>query len=107
MPTQALSRPEKNKYYKGLALIRTSSVRNSGADVIDSRRVFCGHADIKHGYVAEAMEPPPPEIVESWKKRSKALAAAARFFKDPDAKGAGWKGNALVLLEGDSWGAPI
>ena len=99
---QTLSRPDQNKYYQGLALIRTSSVRKSGADVVDSRQVFYGHADIKHGYIAEALEPPPPEIVETWKKRSKTLAAAARFFKDPDAAGAGWEGDALVLVDCDS-----
>jgi hypothetical protein len=34
------------KHYRGFAILHTGDVRKVDFDVIDSRRVFCGHADL-------------------------------------------------------------
>jgi hypothetical protein len=53
------------KQYRGFALLHTGDVRKSDFDVIDSRQVFCGHADLLLGVPPlETVdgEPPDPEI---------------------------------------------
>jgi hypothetical protein len=89
---QKLSRPDQSKKYSGLAVIRAGAVRACEADVVDSRSVFLGHADIKHGHKRSALDPPAPEIVKMLKDRCKALAKVAVFFSDPDPDGSKWTG---------------
>jgi hypothetical protein len=67
------------KTYIGFALITAKAIRENGSDVVDSRHVFLGHADIVHGFVPKPNEPLPPDVMERLDK----LAKAARFVRDP------------------------
>src|SRR5438876_9799331 len=42
-----LEQPEKQKIYRGLAVLSAKQIRLEGADVVDSREIYEGHADIK------------------------------------------------------------
>jgi hypothetical protein len=104
MRAQALSQPEQGKRYVGLAVTRAGIVRIYGADVVDSRAEFLGHADIRHGYTRSALEPPPPEVLKVLKDRCKALAKAATFIRDPEPETGGWAGSELGLPSYEMWG---
>jgi hypothetical protein len=39
------------KRYTGLAVLSAAQILNSGADLVDTREEFEGHADIRHGIV--------------------------------------------------------
>ena len=80
-----------NKEYFGLAVITASEVSSAGSDVRDSRNVFCGHADIIHGYTPIAHEPLPPEITD----RLTQIAETARYYPDPSPKAKPWTGGVL------------
>jgi len=41
---------EKRKIYQGLAVLSARQIRSVGSEVVDSRQIFFGHADIKHGF---------------------------------------------------------
>lgn len=91
-----LSNPGKGKIYVGLAVLAAAQIRLKGSEVIDSRDVYPGHADIKHGFVDSIDgEPPPPEQLEKMQDRLKALSALARFFPDPDVTSEKWGGGPL------------
>jgi hypothetical protein len=92
---KTLSSPKDNKFYKGLAVIRVKSVRLQDADVVDSRHVFHGHADIKHGHKKSKLDPPSPEIVKKLNERCKALAKLAVYFADPEPDSQHWTGPLL------------
>lgn len=78
---------DKNPYV-GLAVIRTSSIRALGSEVIDSRNVYEGHADIKHGYVPEKGKPLPGELT----LRIDNLIKHTKYEKDPDVNAPSWTG---------------
>lgn len=80
------------KEYKGLAVIMSAAVRRHGADVVDSRDVYIGHADIKHGIRRDRLEPPPPEILQKLKQRCESLLAATTYYPDPNPTAEGWLG---------------
>ncbi len=65
--------------FSGFAVLSAGAVRKCGSDVIDSRHLYLGHADIMHDQVLPKGEPPPPEFNE----RLKRLVEAARYFPDP------------------------
>src|SRR6516165_8032070 len=56
-----LENPSERKVYKGLAILSAQQIRQSGAGLIDSRTIFQGHADIRHGIVQRRGEPLPAE----------------------------------------------
>ncbi|MCY0389140.1 hypothetical protein OVY01_18500 [Robbsia sp. Bb-Pol-6] len=84
--------PSKHKIYRGLGAIMASSIRKSKVDVVDSRDVFEGHADIKLGVVVPRGEPLPPEELLKVRAITKALAQATRYFEDPVPSSSGWAG---------------
>jgi hypothetical protein len=50
------------KHYRGFALLHTRSVRDGRFEVRDSRKIFCGHADILLGLRRlETIDGEPPE----------------------------------------------
>src|SRR5215469_16476770 len=59
--SRALENPNENKVYRGLAILSAKQIRDSGAGITDTREIFAGHADIRHGIVPRKGEPPPPE----------------------------------------------
>lgn len=93
---KTLTNEAEGKLYKGLAVICARSVRLHGAAVVDSRTIFMGHADIKHGHRKSRLEPPAPEVVALLNQRNKELAKAAHYFADPDPHGGDWTGEALL-----------
>ena len=74
--------------YVGMASLLVSAVREIGSNVVDTREVFLGHADMPHGYVFVPNEPPPPEIA----LKIKEIVAHAVLHLDPDVKAATWTG---------------
>jgi hypothetical protein len=93
---KALADPANRKVYEGLATIATGAVRLCGADVVDSRVVFLGHADIKHGYQAVDNEPGPAHLIAAIRERCKAMLVHARFITDPNCESDTWNGPLLV-----------
>ena len=62
------------KVYEGLAVLSAFQIRSTGCDVVDSRHVYLGHADIKIGIDVPAGEPPPAEQLVVIQDRRKDLA---------------------------------
>jgi hypothetical protein len=91
-----LEDPDEGKVYRGLAILSANQIRQSGAGIIDTRNVFEGHADIKHGIVPSKGDPLPPEKLKELRDRTKALANIANYFPDPDLASAGWSGPPLL-----------
>jgi hypothetical protein len=92
---KALENPIQGKIYTGLAILSAKQIRDSGAGMIDSREIFEGHADIKHGIVPSKGEPPPPEMLQVLHDRAKALATLANYYPDPDPASLNWTGPQL------------
>jgi hypothetical protein len=85
------------KIYKGMAVIAAEIIRTQGAEVVDSRHVYCGHGDIKHGIKHKNSQPDPPsaELVRELRKRNKELAKLSRYHPDPDPGNPRWTGPRL------------
>ncbi len=71
------------KLYKGLAAMRAKSIREVGSDVVDSRKIFEGHADIKHGIVRMRDDPPEAALLKALNDRLDQLLEKVRYFEDP------------------------
>ena len=91
-----LKNPENKKIYSGLAVLSAKQIRDSGASVVDSRHVYKGHADIKHGVIREKGIPPSPEVIEKLRTRNKMLASLAQYYPDPLPDSEGWSGLPLL-----------
>ncbi len=87
------------KFYKGLAVLQAGHIRSEGAEVVDSRIEYEGHADIKHGHKTTPGEPPPPEIVYLLRERYKKLAKIANYHEDPKPTVIDWQGPSLIYSE--------
>lgn len=72
------------KKYKGMAVLKASTITSSGADLVDSRRVFEGHADIRHKIIRQRGVPVPAEQVKILQDRSKYLLENCSYHEDPD-----------------------
>jgi hypothetical protein len=92
-----LNDPQYDKIYRGLAILSAMQIRHSGAEIIDSREVFKGHSDIKHGIVEKDGDPVPAPQLMMLRTRCKTLATLANYFADPDPASAGWRGPALSV----------
>ena len=90
--SKSLADPEKNKIYRGMATLTADLIRQTGADIIDSRRHFPGHADIKLGFVTQDGEPPSAEVLHALRTRTKWLAKIANFLADPEPGSSYWQG---------------
>lgn len=69
-----LEDPSHQKIYRGLAILSARQIRKSGAGIVDTREVFQGHADIKHGIVAPKGDPLPAEQLKQLRDRIKSCA---------------------------------
>jgi hypothetical protein len=92
---KTLENLSEGKVYKGLAILSAQQIRQSGAELIDTRNVFEGHADIRHGIIQRRGEPLPPEQLMKLRGRAKALASIANYFPDPDPTTLSWSGPCL------------
>lgn len=92
---KTLENLNEHKVYRGLAILSVSQTRQSGAGIIDTREIFEGHADIRHGIIEKRGEPLPPEELKKLRDRCKALAALANYYPDPDPASEPWTGPPL------------
>jgi hypothetical protein len=86
-----ISRTDPSNPYVGLAAIGVGTVRELGSEVTDSREVYCGHADISHGFVVPAGEPLEP--AQSLHIRN--LTDRARLLLDPAPAATAWTGEQI------------
>lgn len=63
-----------------LACLVTGKVRKGGLEVLDSRKYFDGHADIKLGIIIPKREPLPPKQLMRLNERIKYLIANVRLL---------------------------
>jgi hypothetical protein len=77
------------EYYAGYAIVKTSSVRSAGSQVLDSRSEFCGHAHILHGVIFQPNEPPPPEVLDRLNARLDTILKSTRFYPASSQAGQG------------------
>ncbi|MEW6368777.1 MAG: hypothetical protein AB1714_29465 [Acidobacteriota bacterium] len=103
--SRALENAEQKKVYRGMAALSARQIRDSGAEVVDSREEFEGHTDIKHGFVVRPGEPLPPAALLAMRERNRALARIAMYYPDPDPAGAVWTGPPLRPRD-DKHGSP-
>jgi hypothetical protein len=96
---KSIENPAHKKVYRGFAVLRTKAVRTSDMDVVDSRKLFCGHADIKllmpELQMLEPGEPLPAEAGKRLKDLKDALLGASNYVPDPNPEDATWRGNKL------------
>lgn len=74
--------------FKGFAVLSALSVRQSGSNVIDSRQIYLGHADIIHDVILTKGDPAPP----AFNQRLKKMADSADYFPDPNPASDDWMG---------------
>ena len=68
---------------------------------VDTRKVFKGHADIKHGIIQRKGNPLPPAQLLTLTERTKSLAALANYYVDPAPEAGAWSGAALRYKDQD------
>jgi hypothetical protein len=87
------------KVFKGFAVLRTNVVRASEMDVVDSRKHYCGHADIRllmpELQTLEPNEPLPAEAGKKFKDLKDSLLHASNYLPDPHPKDRRWRGGKL------------
>lgn len=85
--SKAKSFQNPTKLLAGLAVLRVEAVVSEGMGVVDSRRHFCGHADIRFLITELANlkkgEPPSPEVGKRLKDLKNKLVESSTFFNDP------------------------
>jgi hypothetical protein len=80
-----LENSAQNKNYVGLAVLSAKQIRHVVDDVIDSRKQFRGHADIKFGFSPPSEgEPQPPEEMKRTRDKANKLRQLASFYADPN-----------------------
>ena len=92
----AKSLDSEQKTYRGLAAIAARQIRATGADVIDTREVFYGHADIHVVPASGDGEPLPARDLYSQRSQMKALARLANYFPDPNPSAETWCGPTVL-----------
>jgi hypothetical protein len=88
------------KTLAGLAVLRVAAIASTGMRVIDSRRHYCGHADIRY-LIAELMtrqkgEPLPPEAGKRFKDLKEHLVRSSTFFSDPNPDAKNWRNRSFL-----------
>lgn len=96
---KSFENPSVQKVYRGFAVLRTGVVRTADMEVTDSRKHYCGHADIRllieELKTLEPNEPPTPETQKRLKDLKDALLDASKYIPDPTPQGAAWRGGKL------------
>ena len=74
-------------------------MRDSDMDVVDSRKQYCGHADIKllmqELKTREPGEPLPAEVLKKFKDLKDSLLNASSYVPDPKPRHYAWQGGKL------------
>lgn len=83
---------ERQGEYKGFALLNTGRVRGLGLNVVDSRNVFCGHADLLLGAQRPLADgdPDDPMAVAKLRALAKQLIALSTTRLDSQPTDADW-----------------
>ena len=87
------------KRYRGLAALNSGAIERNGLKVIDSRHVYCGHADIKTGVVTQKRiqnVPRDPREVACVKRVAEKLLELSRYYPDSRIESAKWEGEDLL-----------
>ena len=89
--------PKVKKEYRGFAILSVRAIRKAKMQVIDSRKWYCGHADIKLliGELIQNREPQEPLSAEAGKRLKdlkNALLAASKYLPDPNPRASSWRG---------------
>jgi hypothetical protein len=85
------------KVYRGLAALKALQIRSCESDVVDSRELFDGHADIILSNSSGANgEPPSPSDLLKLRFQTKVLARTARYCADPAPDANTWQGHPVV-----------
>lgn len=79
--------------FRGFAVIAALTVRQCGSDVVDSRELYLGHADITHDTVLQKNEPAPPEF----NARLKRMVTGASYCPDPAPETETWSGQDISI----------
>lgn len=83
------------KTYIGLASVSAEQIRSTGAQIVDSRAEFCGHAHISYGIVVQRDEPQQSELNRRLTEFARKILDLAIFRIDPDPSAPTWTGEAL------------
>lgn len=90
---QAAAKNEnKNVSYAGLAVVTVRQILDSSAKIADSRRVFCGHADISYGIIRPRDEPFDSATNLKLDEIIRKLVSVTVYYPDPDPNSAWWTG---------------
>ena len=87
------------KLYRGLAVLNSGAIAKKKMAVIDSRYVYCGHADIKTGVVTQERLPNVPRDsheVARVKAVAEKLKKLSQYYPDPNIGSTKWEGRALL-----------
>ena len=82
--------------YLGLAVLTARQIRDAVADVVDSRNVYCGHADITYGFLRPPNEPNYARENMILDERARKIADTVMFYKDPTPTSKFWVGEELA-----------
>ncbi|MGB2678475.1 MAG: hypothetical protein WAN12_15430 [Candidatus Acidiferrum sp.] len=102
---RSFENPAKKKEYSGFAVLRAATVCSHGMQIVDSRRYFCGHADIRLMMEElanrESDEPLSPEVGKRLKDLKERLVKASTFISDPHPRACNLKSHQfLSKIEG-------
>lgn len=78
------------KRYVGLAFVSARTVRKAGGQVVDSRKEYLGHADIRNGITQVRGEALPPDLSKALDERTQAIVNDATFIRDPKPQNLWW-----------------
>jgi hypothetical protein len=84
-----------NHCFVGLIVMPASVICDCDSTVNDSRKEYCGHAHISHGFILPPNEPPPADVNLKLTERCKALRDKAVYHADSDPTAAAWTGAAF------------
>lgn len=95
---KSLANEQQGKIYKGLSFFNRAAVQYAGADIVDSRSEFLGHADIKHTQKA----PPKGHPRDSAELMAlvdvcKAIVKKAIYLPDPNPADDKWPCEPVTL----------
>jgi hypothetical protein len=94
-----IENPQKNRTYRGFAVLRVSRIRATNMSVEDSRQEFCGHADIRLLLDAlknrQAKEPLSATDGKRLKELKDYLLASSKYVADPKPRSSRWTAGLL------------
>lgn len=94
--TQAKRLQRDGKTYMGFAALCAGKINDAGAEVVDSREEYEGHADIQIKWKrGGGGEPGQPEEMIEINAVAKKLRDSARYYPDPDPDHDGWTGEEM------------